>query len=122
MNEPWPDSIHGLPFFRQGDNVFIIGQLPKFDLSAFEKQAEWFSLREKEYDCPFDFLREHDQWFEWMKRLHGYHQTTGQIICSMLGSDVERIKRHQKSERFRFQMHDMTLWSNPRVSITGVTV
>ena len=104
MNEI-PRDIYGLPVIRNGDNVFIIGKIP----DPWEQFKEWNKLMLNKtllslysYRCPFDFITEHEQWFEWKKREHFDKEPTGKIITDML-DDVERIKDHQFPVEFMFR-------------------
>lgn len=119
----------GVPVVRDGDKVFFInGSNPfgpwKKDLAAMQKQMTLLMLSGDNYRCPFDFINEHRQWFEWHKLLHFDKQTTGKIITSML-SDVARIKAH-KIEReltFRFtgRCDFMPRLSRPSVIVSATT-
>lgn len=83
---------YGVPMFRSGDNCYLIGNMPPFH--DYVRQMELSELSLGEYRCPFDFLKEFDQWFEWQRRVHFEKQSTGWIITTML-SDIDRIKAHR---------------------------
>lgn len=107
-----PDSVDGsdssrcyagMPVIRSGDTVYIINNMPDpLSRKSMMEQAERMMLRFDDYRCPFDFLAEFDQWFEWKKREHFGKQSTGTIMCSMV-SDIERIKAHKIERRFEFR-------------------
>ena len=40
-----------------------------------------------EYRCPFDFIQEHDKWFEFHRRLYFEKESSHSIIRSMLYAD-----------------------------------
>lgn len=98
--------LGGMPIFRAGDKVFLIGQMPSFtDTMRDEAKArlERGMLAYDNYRCPFDFLGEHKQWFEWHRRLHFEKQSTGRIITDML-ADVKRIKAHKIDREIMFRV------------------
>ncbi len=89
--------VAGMPFIRDGDKVFIIGKMPTIQ-DTMRESMERMSLSFDEYECPFDFMTEFDQWFAWRRRVYFDKWSTGRTITSML-SDVERIKRHKIERR-----------------------
>ena len=79
-----------LPIIREGDNVFIMNYKPP-PTDAMENVLEKLSLSYDSYRCPFNFLTEFSQWFEWHIRIKDKGQSTGEAIVAML-NDIERIK------------------------------
>lgn len=64
MSDPtkMPDEFYGMPVFRDGDNVYIINNMP--DLLSVQNMADamlermdHIMLRQEEYCCPFDLSR-----------------------------------------------------------------
>ena len=93
--------LNSVPVIREGDNIFILGKLPSmYDMqrSMNEFLMNKSILALDEYRCPFDFIDEHDQWFEWKRREHFDRESTGKIITSML-DDLDRIKDHKVERR-----------------------
>lgn len=46
-----------------------------------------------EYRNPFDFMNEHDQWFEFLRRKYFGGESTYNIIRDMLSDDIPRASR-----------------------------
>ena len=44
-----------------------------------------------EYRCPFDFIHEHDKWFEFYRRKYFDREPTYEIIRSMLNNDDRKV-------------------------------
>lgn len=115
--------LGAMPVFRSGDNVFILNQPPLFSTTAMKVDSERLLLKYDNYRCPFNFITEHPQWFEWHKRLHFDKQTTGRIITDML-TDVKRIKAHKIDREIMFRvMYDVAFQPHsPRyVAMCGAT-
>lgn len=118
-----PNSFAGMPVFREGDNVFLVNF--KADANKYKdimSSAERLCLQFDEYRCPFDFLKEHKQWFEWHKRLHFDKQKTGRIITDMV-DDIDSIKAH-RIEKPVFSMFDRygSVMHNPRSVIKNFSI
>ena len=95
-------NLYGIPIIRDGDNVYLIGNLPDYSaINSMKDSMERMSLSMESYRCPFDFLNDFDQWFEWQRRLYVDNQTTGKIITNMI-SDIQRIKEHQLPRQIKF--------------------
>lgn len=67
------------------------------------------ALMPGEYRNPFDFITEHDQWFEFLKRKYFDRESTYDIIRDMLSDDIPRAARSAdvsyssaKMDAFRF--------------------
>lgn len=111
------------PVVRCGDSVFLLNQ----DFSSLSidndlmKYTELRMLAYDNYRCPFDFLTEFPQWFEWHSRVHFHKQTTGKVTTSMI-SDVARIKSHKIEREIKFTvMADFTPLYRPTVVFNGST-
>lgn len=91
-----PGTLYGMPVIRNGDNVFIINNIP--NEQDWKIQAERMELCFHEYSCPFSLLDEFNEWFEWHKRKHVDKQSTAAIILRMV-NDIDRIKLHKIEKR-----------------------
>ena len=106
MMDKNPFDLCGMPFIREGDTVYIINNMPDpLSRKSMLDRMERFTLRYDDYRCPFDFMTEFDQWFQWKKREYADHEPTGQIMCDMV-SDVDRIKAHKIEKRFQFRVSE----------------
>jgi hypothetical protein len=45
-----------------------------------------------DYRCPFDFINQHEQWFEWKRRVIFDGQSTGAATVAMLGKGAARYR------------------------------
>lgn len=101
-------TLNGVPIFRSGDKVFLIDR-SKLDFKPdIDRRLERLTLALDHYRCPFSFLDEFEQWWQWQKRTKADKQSTGHVICSML-DDLKRIKAH-KIER-AITLHHKGNWN-----------
>lgn len=86
-------------------------------LLMFEREI----AREYSYRCPFNFVDEFDQWFEWKRREHLNGERTGDIIMSMIKDDPRRWERSRRP-LFRFIANEFAGVMDQRTTIMTSTV
>ena len=123
LNDP-QNRLYGMPVFRQGDNVFLLGKMPEIDMTAADAMArrmECLMLSMYEYRCPFSLLEEFDRWWEWQKRTKFDGQTTGRVITTML-SDIDEIKSYKIEREITFRMRTTGDWLDAAMYATTAAI
>ena len=88
-----PDEFAGMPVFRHGDKVFLI-KADNFKLENAFSAAQDMLDRFDYYLCPFHFIDEFEQWFEWHRRVYFDHCSIGMVTCDM-------VRDREKRNRFK---------------------
>lgn len=90
-----PDTLAGMPVFRDGDKVYIINT-QSITTDYMKTSADRLGMMFNNYRCPFSFLYEFEKWWEWKIRELSDKEETGSIMYSMISDP-------KKAEEFKIE-------------------
>lgn len=103
------------------DSVYLI----RLD-QMFNSFGGWGAMRDEmrrrgleyhAYRCPFDLLREFDEWFEWHRRVYFEHESTGKVTVNMVADESELLKFRIERVPFFVDRSDMVIVEPRRMMV-----